>query len=190
MHTEYKARHGALKKELNLCQDENQSLHCQVVQLEEYEEQVEELTEQNTLLEDKVRKLCELTMPKEERFKREREMMAREVQEKERASELLEKEAQSLREQNKRLTSQLRSVESYISRKTHREGLSPNTASHHLGDVWQQLDHTQQQNQILQTQIDLSEAFQKKQNHQEHELKGELMAQGEKNRGPHFQSCG
>ena len=82
MHTEYKARHGALKKELNLYQDENQSLHCQVVQLKEYEEQVEELTEQNTLLEDKVRKLCELTVPKEERYKREREMMAQEVQEK------------------------------------------------------------------------------------------------------------
>ena len=171
MHTEYKARHGALKKELNLYQDENQSLHCQVVQLEEYEEQVEELTEQNTLLEDKVRKLCELTVPKEERYKREREMMAQEVQEKDRASELLEKEAQSLREQNKRLTSQLRSVESCISRKTHGEGLSPKTSSHHLGDVWQQLDHAQQQHQILQTQIDLSEAFQKKQNHQEHEPK-------------------
>ena len=176
LHKEYKARHGALKKELRSYHDENEALEFRIAQLEDCEEQVKDLTEQNQFLEDKVRRLCEVNLPKEEGYERERKMLAREMEEKQNAHELLAEENKELREDNKRLNAQLTSAEQYFSG-NRQCATPPNTVPSRLGDVWSQLDHTQQQcvqkehelnhvKQMLQAQIAINGA--------KHKLKREM----------------
>ena len=156
MHKEYKARYGALKKELHSYEEENEALESQVAQLEESREQVEELTVQNRFLEDKVQKLCNLSLPKEGV----NVMMTQEKQENQRNCEMLREENKDLKVENKRLDSQLQA------------------SSERIGDIWQKLDIANQQlsqkerelqdaNELAQAQIDT-----------ERNLKREIISQG------------
>jgi hypothetical protein len=171
LHKEYTARHAALRKGLHLHQEENEDLEFQVAQLEECKDQVEELTHHNCFLEDKVRQLSKLSLPKERDFKRARCMLVHQLEEKQRVHVILEKENKELRGENKQLRSQLTSAEQYFSR--NRPCSTPPAVPNRLGDVWQQLDHAQQENvkqeeelhkvhQTLQTQIAMNSALQQK----------------------------
>lgn len=180
LHKEYKARYAASKKELCLYREEKEELEFQVAQLEDYKEQAEELAEQNCSLEDKVRRLCALTPPRDEGRERERRRLERELREKEQAYESLAGESRELRELNEQLSSQLSSAERYFARNgqstspvRNRNSTPPPIAvPDRIGDVWQQLDWTQQQcsqkeeeldhaKQMLQTQIAVNGALQK-----------------------------
>jgi hypothetical protein len=58
-------------------QGQNVALESRVVELEDCEEQVEELSKHNRFLEEKVRELSTLPPPKEERDENERRLMSR-----------------------------------------------------------------------------------------------------------------
>ena len=143
-HNEYKARHSALKKELHLCQEENQHLEFQVAQLEECKEQVDELTTQNHFLEEKVRKLCEMTI-NDNWSEREKRLIQQQMQENQRALQLLKRENKELKEENQQLNSQLDSAQSYFAQANRQGSAKTSAESNRLVDVWQQLDLAQQQ---------------------------------------------
>ena len=175
LHNQYKVKYSTLKSELILYQEENEDLECQVVQLDECKDQVEEYMRRNSFLEDKVKRLC-LSIPKEENgFKRERDAMSQELQEKQRAYDTLADENQHLKDESKQLKSQLTSVE----QRNERAYTPPAPPEHEsiVGNVWQQLDQAHQQNQLLRSQIVLNESHQKKLSGEECELKKEIMSQ-------------
>ncbi len=134
LHNEYKARHGKLKKELHLYQEENEALECRVAQLEECEDQVDELISQNEFLENKVQELCQLMKPKEEETRSDIRLMTQQLQKKQRAYELLLEENVELRQHNTQLDLRLNSEE-------------------RCADVWAQLDLSQQQCSQKETEL-------------------------------------
>ena len=176
LHNQYKVKYSTLKSELILYQEENEDLECQVVQLDECKDQVEEYMRRNSFLEDKVKRLC-LSIPKEENgFKRERDAMSQELQEKQRAYDTLADENQHLKDESKQLMSHFKLAEQHFDDKAYTPPAPPEHESI-VGNVWQQLDQAHQQNQLLRSQIVLNESHQKKLSGEECELKKEIMSQ-------------
>ena len=143
LHKEYKARYGALKKQLHQYQEDNEGLQVRVAEIEECKEQVAELSEHNRFLEEKMVEMCKVAEPDEEANQRVR-VLAQQMEEKQREYELLTKENKELREQ----------------------------MTKRIGDVWHQLDHAQQQrvksevelqhaNQMLQDEAAKNQALRK-----------------------------
>jgi hypothetical protein len=150
LHREYKNRYGALKKQLHQYQEENETLEVRVAELEECKEQVAELSEHNRFLEDKMIEMCKVAESDEDGNQRVR-VLGQQMEEKQRECEMLTKENKDLRERATQLDSQM---------------------TKRIGDVWQQLDHAQQQrvqkevelqhaNQMLQDQVANNQALRK-----------------------------
>ena len=129
LHKEYKARYGALKKQLHQYQEDNEASEVRVAEIEECKEQVAELSEHNRFLEEKMVEMCKVAEPDEEANQRVR-VLAQQMEEKQREYELLTKENKKLREQTTK----------------------------RIGDVWQQLDHAQQQR--VKSEVELQHANQ------------------------------
>ena len=162
LHKEYKARYGALKKQLHQYQDENEALKVRVAEFEECKEQVAELSEHNRFLEDKMLEMCKVAEPDEEANQRVR-VLAQQMEEKQRECELLTKENKELREQ----------------------------MTKGIGDVRQQLDHAHQQrvknevelqhaNQMLQDEAANNQALMKQLQESTDGLNREIICQERK----------
>ena len=159
LHKEYKARYGALKKQLHQYQEDNEALEVQVAEIEECKDQVAELSEHNRFLEEKMVEMCKVAEPDEEANQRVR-VLAQQMEEKQREYELLMKENKELREQ----------------------------MTKRIGDVWQQLDHAQQQrvksevelqhtNQMLQDEVAKNQAIKKQLQESMDSLNREIICQ-------------
>ena len=84
-------------------QGQNEALENRVVELEDCEEQVEELSKHNRFLEEKVRELSTSSRPKKERDKNEKRLMLQQIKDTRNECTTLLEENKVLREGNLQL---------------------------------------------------------------------------------------
>ncbi|KAL7553586.1 hypothetical protein ACHAWF_016892 [Thalassiosira exigua] len=193
LHKEYKARHGALKKELHLQQERNEELEFRIVQLETFEDRAEELANQNRFLEERIQRLCEPD-PEEDGRRAETKRIAMELRDALEQCERLSEENVELKGDIERMGSRLELAEGCFTRQRPAHcAASPAVPSTHArapGDVWQELERSQRQcsekdkeaqraKDMLRDQMEITRKLQVRQAEVERKL-GEEIASREK----------
>lgn len=146
LHGEYKSKYATLKRELQVCREENHALEAKVLNFDEMKEHLSELTDQNVFLERQVAELTPVHVHDEQLF-------AELMREKQAAYDTLISENSRLRNNNERL---LAMINSLARDRGQRE------ESKKLQRIQQQCDEKdrelQRTNHLLQAQIAINEA--------------------------------